>query len=395
MEKLSASVQNLLKMALCADRNGCLKAIPTMTEAEINTIIDPSDNSTFLSKACAFGEVAVVEQLLKHGAVPSTVAWIAAVKSGDIAMMRPLASHITPALIPNAIFLLLDKQFSETNLQQLHQLEIIKVFLEGANKEVWLSAGEHDSGGTSSTYLHAALNSELIPVAQYLVQADCCADYLLSLDDEGLSPLQLAESRLLSLLEQLRPSSRSRPRPRRSRGPFFSRHGEWVEVPDDAAQGEGEASDDEEEEEEGEEEEGGSEGSGSVTVTSSERSGEEEEEEEDDEEEEDEEEDEESASGGSEAEDDGGAGEVGGGGHWTGGLLDADVPGVQMRIQAFREVRAELLVRDSAVSVSVSSIIICYRVVGGRVAAPKVILSMVEAMGAQTALASSYGFNHR
>lgn len=346
MDKLTAPVQNLLKMAMSGDRNGCLQSIPTMSAMELNTIIDPNDNSTFLSKACTFGEVAVMEKLLKHGAVPSAAAWISGVKSGSMELIRPLASYITPANVPNAIFDLLDNKLSGNFF---HQLDIIKLFLEGPNCAEWVALGKHNKEGGTSTYIHAALTSELITVAKYLTEIDGCQDFLLSLDDEGLSPLQLAETKLMSLLEKLQPSRTRSSRTRRSGSQLFSRH-DWVEVPDNSAETASHASNGEpDDREEDEEDEEGSEdiGSGSISVTSSEQSGESDEDEEDEEDGEQE--------GGSHDDEDGGSEEensvsinpedAGSIGHGVGGeetmqgLGDINLTEVRRMVEDLREVR--------------------------------------------------------
>ena len=93
MDKWSPAVQKLIKLAMSADRKGCLESIPSMTADELNTTID-ANGSTFLSKAASLEELEVVEALLNHGAIPTTTAWVGALKSNNLTLILTMASHL-------------------------------------------------------------------------------------------------------------------------------------------------------------------------------------------------------------------------------------------------------------------------------------------------------------
>ena len=273
-------------------------------------------------------------------------------------------------------------------LDESNQLAIIQRLFDEGSVEEWVAVRGYDVGASSATYLHAAISSGLTSVTRFFLKTESCDEYLRSLDDDGMSPLQLAEQKLAQQYEVLLPKGN-----RRRVGWLGRRAQEALNLEltamnlEEAGASEESGSKDSEASEEKEEAGGSSDGdddgddhSGSVTLSESsgsDGSGEEEESEEDDEE---------SEEGGclddkASSEDElslasKGSVESGGAGETT---QPVDEEAIKRNIAAYREVgfyRHALDLLHSFRSL-------------------QIIRYMVETIGLQSALTKTYGVCHR
>jgi hypothetical protein len=185
----SPAVMSLATLASSGNRNGCLEVIPTLQSDEINTIIDPLNNLTFLHRACQLKEVAIVTSLLQHGADISITnslgktCWSVAASEASLSILTALAPYVNPTL-SNSLTALIGSKLSETDI-----LPILLILLSRHQSE-WVDL-HHES-------VHLSVFLERFEILKFLLHSgfEVC---LRKPDGHGLTPLQVAEVRLVWL----------------------------------------------------------------------------------------------------------------------------------------------------------------------------------------------------
>jgi ankyrin repeat protein len=178
---------NLASLANSGDRNGCLAVIPTLQLNEINTIIDPVNQLTFLHRACQLKEVSIATSLLQHGADISIknslgqTCWSIAISEASFSMLMALAPYVHPS-VSNSLTDLIGSKLSETDI-----LSLLNVLLSNQQSE-WVDL-HHEA-------VHWSVFLERFEILKFLLHSGFEVS-LRKLNGRGLSPLQVAEVRLI------------------------------------------------------------------------------------------------------------------------------------------------------------------------------------------------------
>lgn len=183
----SPAVSSLASLANRGDRGGCLAVIPTLQLNEINTIIDHVNHLTFLHRACQLEEVSIVTSLLQHGADISIenslgkTCWSVATSEASLSILTALAPYVHPTL-SNSITALIGSKLSEIDI-----ISLLRVLFSNFQSE-WVDL-HHEA-------VHLSVFLERFEILKFLFDSGFEVS-LRKLDSRGLSPLQVAEVRLI------------------------------------------------------------------------------------------------------------------------------------------------------------------------------------------------------
>lgn len=187
MSSWSSAVTNLASLASKGDRNGCLKIIPTLQPHEINTIIDPTNDLTFLHRACQLDEQLIALALLQHGADISIqnkhgeTGWTIACKAGFISILNVMIPFLQPR-IPNILSDLVGSILPESEI-----ISILHLLIHDQQSD-WASSNQE--------CVHLCVFLERFEILRVLLQLGF-EESLRIPNRHGLSPLQVAEVRLI------------------------------------------------------------------------------------------------------------------------------------------------------------------------------------------------------
>ncbi len=173
-----------------------VQIISSLTREEANAVVDSQSKITLLMKSCDLGDEEMSRLLILNGANPKSTAADGtnclqrAIAKGNVGIVRALRMHYSD----EECFVLLSYTISKWIDNEEKALEIVKILLS--------ESVEHflESHPSSSTCLHAAAKAGFPKLASLLLSHGC-EPQLVVVNDEGFSPIQVAEARYAKVVQ--------------------------------------------------------------------------------------------------------------------------------------------------------------------------------------------------
>lgn len=204
LPEIPGPIKQLISLGIAGNKEGCQQLIPSLTQSEINFVVDEKSGTTLLMKAIEFtNSLWMVELLLLHGAnvmavnaAKDTVVSIAC-KKGYVDTVRILRPHLTEAYSESLVDAAAAGDQPESTV-----LSIVSILLgkdmdckpSAAEINVDDDAGQDLFAANVTTTLHSAAAAGFPKVLSMLLMHGH-SKYMICYDEKGNSPLQVAEAK--------------------------------------------------------------------------------------------------------------------------------------------------------------------------------------------------------